>query len=170
MKHVKGLKSGFADITCSRFKLLGLFIFSLLIFFLSITLPYYDFVLNIVANYGYNSPQLLRDLAANLYLTGGLTAVILTIIYSVLSAGLVVNLMTIIAQKGLRSSSYGASILPGFIAGGCAACGASIIPILGLGASSILFPLGGNLWRIIAIITIIYAISILNKESKTCKI
>lgn len=142
---------------------------SVLTFAFVVSAPYYSFVIRNLTDYRYNLPTLGIDLVTNLYLTSGATGLILTAIFALLTGILFTNIYADMKRSGLSSVGYITSALPGFIAGGCAACGAALIPLLGIGVAGVLFPFSGNLWRLASILVVIFALTKINDE-KTCEV
>ncbi|MFP4230040.1 MAG: hypothetical protein ACLFRK_02765 [Candidatus Nanohaloarchaea archaeon] len=92
----------------------------------------------------------------------------LTSTFSILVGVLSFNIYIKIRESGLRNSLHLSGTLPGFLAGGCAACGTSVIPVLGLGAAGILFPFSSNLWRLAAVILLLFSLSYV--EPSKCRV
>jgi len=78
----------------------------------------------------------------------------LTVIYAVLSGPAIVNIALQLKNFGLGIKNMGA-IAPGFIASGCAGCGAGLLGILGFTGALASLPFGGNLITLAGIFLII---------------
>ncbi len=90
-----------------------------------------------------------------------------TIIYSVLAGIGLSNAFIQLSSKNLRKE--GLSVLPGFLAVGCASCGVGLASLLGLGAAASLAPFQGLGVKIFGITLMIYAIYRLG-DAETCTI
>lgn len=149
----------------SKFNFLIFLSASILTFALIISVPYYSFVIRNLTDYRYNLDNLGYDLMINLYLTSGTLGLALTVLFALLTGILSTNIYVDVKRSGLGSGGYITSTLPGFIAGGCAACGASLLPLLGVGAAGILFPFSGNLWRLLSLIILLFTLGKMNEEN-----
>ncbi|QGA79974.1 hypothetical protein [Candidatus Nanohalobium constans] len=91
----------------------------------------------------------------------------ITIIYAFLGGITLTNTMIQFRNVGVRKESL--SILPGFLAAGCASCGVGFASIIGLGAATAALPFNGLGIKVGGIILMLYALSSLGNP-KTCSI
>ena len=90
-----------------------------------------------------------------------------TLVYAGLGGITLTNFVAQIKTVGIRKE--GLSILPGFVAAGCASCGVGIASIVGLGAATAALPFEGLGIKIGGIMLMLYALNRL-ENSKTCSI
>jgi len=93
---------------------------------------------------------------SSIYASSGFTAIILTILFSILVGVTMTNTLVQLKNNKLSFDSLGA--LPGFVAGGCASCGVGLLSLFGLGGVLTTVPFAGNLLRLGAVILLIVLI------------
>lgn len=108
----------------------------------------------------------LYNSVISLYLTGKFSF-LLTLSYSIISGIVLTNFGTQLLRKNFNGRELG-SLLPGFVATGCASCGVGLTAFLGVTGASIA-PFGGNLFKLIGIILLLSAMYSLG-DPETCKV
>lgn len=90
------------------------------------------------------------------FLVDGKLRLLLVVLYSLLVGAAVTNLTLLLSEKQLNKKSL-ASILPGFVAGGCG-CGIGLLGLIGLGGATLALPFQGQLVVLAGIILVLYAL------------
>lgn len=88
---------------------------------------------------------------------GGLFSFILTAIYSVVSGIVLTNVIVQLRNSRISGKGIG-SILPGFVATGCASCGVGLASFIGLTGIAAALPFQGDLIKLLGLILLIYAL------------
>lgn len=91
------------------------------------------------------------------YLNGGITEVMLNILYSILVGVILINTYTEFKNVGLKIENL-SSIAPGILVAGCAGCGVGIASLIGLSGIIASLPFQGLGLKILGILIIIYFI------------
>ncbi|MDY6769425.1 MAG: hypothetical protein SVU88_00465 [Candidatus Nanohaloarchaea archaeon] len=95
----------------------------------------------------------LAALTTNLYASIGALGVGLTVVYSALTAVVLLHLSIQVQTAGLSASFGGASgAVPVFLIGGCAGCGAGVVGLLGAAGALALLPFNGNGVRLLGVV------------------
>lgn len=89
---------------------------------------------------------------------GGKVSLLLTAVYSVLTGIVITNFGVQLAMSNFQGEKLG-SILPGFVATGCASCGIGLGGILGFTGAAALFPFQGDLFKLAGIMLLLYAMN-----------
>jgi hypothetical protein len=108
----------------------------------------------------------LLNSSASIRMKGALNLPI-TFLYSLLAGIGISNAAIQLKSKNLRKESL--SVLPGFVAAGCASCGVGLASLLGIGVATTLLPFQGLGIKILGIIIMIFAIYSLG-DADTCTI
>lgn len=162
---IKELKSGFIHILSDFEKMAMTAVSALAVLILSLSITSYDYIYQRFL-FGTLELSILSEIFHVLYLNSGYLGVILTLIFSITFGVLFTNMISEIREKGIKSGGYLGSSLPGIVAGSCAACGATLLPILGGATASIIFPFGGNFWRVLAVAIILASLYNIKREKK----
>lgn len=93
-------------------------------------------------------PWSVAVLTREAYLGGGWTTVALVVAYALLT-GVAVTVAVPHLRRARRSGvSTAAGVVPGFLAAGCASCGAGVLGALGFAGALATLPFGGDLLRL----------------------
>lgn len=103
----------------------------------------------------------------NVFNTAGYIGIFLSVVYSLFSGVLVVNLYRSLRINGISHVKKSGGMFPAFLAGGCAGCGAGILGFFGLLGIASALPFQGNGLKAGSIILIAMSISALGNP-KTC--
>ncbi|QKQ98374.1 hypothetical protein GKQ38_02495 [Candidatus Nanohaloarchaea archaeon] len=95
----------------------------------------------------------------NVFNTAGYTGIFLSVVYSVFSGVLVVNLYRSLKINGVSNIRKGGGMFPAFLAGGCAGCGAGILGFFGLLGIASALPFQGNGLKAASILLITFSIA-----------
>ncbi|MFB6245497.1 MAG: hypothetical protein ABEJ03_04085 [Candidatus Nanohaloarchaea archaeon] len=98
--------------------------------------------------------EVLAALIWNMVKSSGYLGLALTAAYSALTGVAVTNTVTSIRSMGFNSTKDAMGALPGIAAAGCASCGVGFLGLIGLGGAVALFPFGGNLLRLAAVVLV----------------
>ncbi len=151
----QGLKDAFTAIYTSRTNLAvaAVTAAAMYIFLVLFSFPEYSYQL-LMADLLYLD-NAVEALTINIYSASGGLALFLTVVYSVL-AGVAVS--HIAAQLRASQGSFRdlAWASPGFIASGCAGCGAGFLGLLGFAGALAALPFQGNEIRILGIAFMLY--------------
>ncbi|ELZ32029.1 hypothetical protein C474_07692 [Halogeometricum pallidum JCM 14848] len=99
------------------------------------------------ANIGYLDDAIV-ELTANSYATAGPVGLGLIVSYAMLTGIAITNVANRVKRVGVAESGGLSSAVPGFLAAGCASCGAGILGFLGFAGALALLPFHGNLLRV----------------------
>lgn len=100
----------------------------------------------------------LKTRTIGIYLTGGLYSIITTLIYSLLIAVTIQNLITQFRAGGIKMRNL-TGIGPGFLVAGCAGCGLGLLSLVGLAGVLALLPFQGELIKLIGMLLLAYYIA-----------
>lgn len=89
------------------------------------------------------------------YLTGGLTEIVLNIVYSALIGVIITNTYHQFRTSGLKIENL-SGIAPSFVIAGCAGCGIGILSIVGLAGIVGSLPFQGTSIKVAGILLLIY--------------
>ena len=87
-------------------------------------------------------------LTENVLATNGWFGLVLIITYAVLTGVAVVNVAAQVSLAGVSGLSDLTGVLPGFVASGCASCGAGLLGFLGFTGALAAMPFHGDLLRV----------------------
>lgn len=93
---------------------------------------------------------------SNIYI-GGIFSFCLTIIYSIVSGLVLTNIGIQLRNSKISGKELG-SLLPGFIATGCASCGVGLAGFIGLTGVATALPFQGDLLKVGGLALLIYAL------------
>lgn len=142
--------------TSNSYRKLSVTIFSVLIFLLlafTTDIPWHLQTLREGIFYWDNA---VLNGISNIYI-GGIFSFGLTVIYSLVS-GLALTSIAVQLKNSRVSGKGLGSILPGFIATGCASCGVGLTGIIGLTGVAAALPFQGDLLKIGGLILLFYAL------------
>ena len=88
---------------------------------------------------------------------GGAFSFVLTAIYSVVSGIVLTNVVVQLKNSRISGKGIG-SILPGFVATGCASCGVGLASFVGLTGIAAALPFQGDLVKVVGLALLIYAL------------
>lgn len=111
----------------------------------------------------------VKALSLNIWQTTGATGFVLTILYGLLIGVSATAGHTLIKLNGISNMKNASGILPGFLAGGCAGCGAGILGLMGYAGAVALLPFNGNLVRLAGIGFLLYFL-VKTGDPRTCEI
>ncbi|PSG98576.1 MAG: hypothetical protein BRC29_00425 [Nanohaloarchaea archaeon SW_7_43_1] len=97
-----------------------------------------------------------------LYLNGGVSEIILNLVYSVLIGIIVTNTYIQFRNSGTRARNF-SGIAPGFLIAGCAGCGIGLLNLTGLTGVVAVLPFQGTLIKLTGVILLIYFIADIGK-------
>ncbi|PSH01367.1 MAG: hypothetical protein BRC27_02370 [Nanohaloarchaea archaeon SW_10_44_10] len=97
-----------------------------------------------------------------LYFNGGLTEIILNLVYSVLIGIIATNTFIQFRNTGIRARNF-SGIAPGFLIAGCTGCGIGLLSLAGLTGVVAVLPFQGTLIKLAGIILLIYFIADIGK-------
>ena len=142
--------------TNNSYRKAGTLFFSALIFLLfafTTDIPWHLQTLNDGISYWDDA---FLNSVASIYIAGGFSF-LLTLVYSIVSGFALTNIA--IQLKNSRISGKGlGSILPGFVATGCASCGVGLASFVGLTGVAAALPFHGDLFKIAGILLLFYAL------------
>lgn len=98
----------------------------------------------------------------------GVYAVPLNVLYALLSGTVLTSFGASLSSGKLASKELG-SILPGFVATGCASCGVGLAGIIGVAGVAATLPFEGTLVKAFGLLLLVYALHSFGK-SDTCSI
>jgi hypothetical protein len=90
----------------------------------------------------------LVSLTETIYRTDGWSGLGVIVLYAVLTGVAVVNVAAQVRIVGVSSLADLSGVLPGFLAAGCASCGAGLLGFLGFAGGLAMLPYDGALLRI----------------------
>lgn len=99
---------------------------------------------------------------------GGSFTVTLSIIYALLTGAVLTSIGIQLLNRNIAFKGVG-SVIPGFLATGCASCGLGLTGLFGFAGATALLPFNGDLLKILSIILLIYALHELGK-SPVCRV
>lgn len=111
----------------------------------------------------------LKALSINILETTGITGFVLTLVYGLLIGVSAVTGYTLVKINGIQQIKSASGILPGFLAGGCAGCGAGILGLMGYAGAVALLPFNGNLIRLLGIFLLLYFL-METGDPRTCEL
>lgn len=98
---------------------------------------------------------------------GGIFSLILTVTYSLISSIVLTNVFVQLKNSRISGKGLG-SILPGFVATGCASCGVGLAGFIGLTGVATALPFQGDLLKAGGLMLLIYALYEMG-DSGTCE-
>lgn len=90
----------------------------------------------------------LVSLTETVYRTDGPSGLAIVVLYALLSGIAIVNAVAQLRVVGLSSLADVSGVLPGFLASGCASCGAGLLGFLGFAGGVAVLPYDGALLRV----------------------
>ncbi|WEL23089.1 hypothetical protein [Candidatus Nanohalovita haloferacivicina] len=102
----------------------------------------------------------------NVFNTAGYAGIFLSVVYSVFSGVLLVNLYQSLKINGISNIKKSGGMFPAFLAGGCAGCGAGILGFFGLLGIASALPFQGNGLKVGSIALMAVAISSIGNPEK----
>jgi len=99
---------------------------------------------------------------------GGAFSFVLTIVYSLLSGIVLTNVSVQLKNNRISGKGLG-SLLPGFVATGCASCGVGLAGFVGLTGVATALPFQGDLLKIGGLMLLVYALYEMG-DSDICEI
>jgi hypothetical protein len=115
-----------------------------------------QFSLQVLARDLTDLPWSVAVLTRETYLTGGWTTIVLVAAYALLTGVAVANLVGHVRQARRSGVSTVAGIVPGFVAAGCATCGAGVLGVVGLTGALATLPFEGDLLRLAGILMLLF--------------
>lgn len=101
-------------------------------------------------------PWSVAVLTRETYLGGGWTTVALVVAYALLTGVAVANAVAHVRQVRSSGVSTVAGVVPGFVAAGCASCGAGVLGALGFAGALATLPYGGDLLRLAGVLLLLF--------------
>ncbi|MDY6761580.1 MAG: hypothetical protein SVY41_00865 [Candidatus Nanohaloarchaea archaeon] len=136
--------------------------------FVLTTFPQYTWQL-LSTDIGYTL-EAVTTLVFNLYASTGVIGMGLSLLYSALTAAVILHVVTQLRFHGLRSSVAGAGgAAPVFLIGGCAGCGAGLLGLVGAAGAFALFPFNGNAVRLLGVLFLAGFLSY-SGDPRTCTV
>ncbi|MEF8806432.1 hypothetical protein [Natronomonas sp.] len=111
----------------------------------------------------------VASLTRETYLSVGWLGLGLVTTYALLTGVAVTNAVTLFRRARRRSASTALGILPGFLAAGCASCGAGVLGALGFVGAMAALPFEGNLLRLGGILLLLFFLG-RTGDPRTCSI
>lgn len=111
----------------------------------------------------------VASLTRESYLSVGWLGLALVAAYALLTGVAVTNAVTLFRRARRRSASTALGILPGFLAAGCASCGAGVLGALGFVGAMAALPFEGNLLRLGGILLLLFFFG-RTGDPRTCSI
>lgn len=115
-----------------------------------------QFSMQVLAREPADLPWSVAVLTREAYLGGGWTTVALIAAYALLTGVAVTNAVAHIRQVRRSGVSTVAGVVPGFLAAGCASCGAGVLGALGFAGALASLPFGGNLLRLGGLVLLLF--------------
>lgn len=163
----ENIVNGFRDATATRKRqagVLALSVFTLAVFGFTTDINWHLETLQMGLH---NWDEALLNGLTGIYL-GGPVSSILTVLYSGLT-GVVLTVFGVqLARRNFEGKKL-TSILPGFVATGCASCGVGLTGVLGLTGAVAAFPFQGDLFKLGGILLLLYALNEFGR-SEICEI
>lgn len=100
-------------------------------------------------------PWSVAVLTREAYLGGGWTTVGLVAAYALLTGVAVANVIPHLQRARTSGVSTVAGVVPGFLAAGCASCGAGVLGVLGFAGALATLPFGGDLLRLAGVLLLV---------------
>lgn len=101
----------------------------------------------------------LIALTGNTLKTAGALGILTTVIYSLLVGTAITNFVLSLSLESWSGYTNLGAAMPGFLATGCAGCGAGLLGFLGLGGALAMMPFQGNGIRLGGIALLLYFIA-----------
>lgn len=164
---IKNLKKGFQTGFSSRYRVLSTLVLSVFVFLLmvlSTDVPWHLETLR--GGLSYWDDAFLNGVAS--MQISGLHTVPLNILYAMLSGTVLTSFGTSLSSGKLASKELG-SVLPGFLATGCASCGVGLAGVIGVTGLAATLPFEGTLVKVAGILLLLYALQSFGK-SDVCAI
>jgi hypothetical protein len=111
----------------------------------------------------------VASLTRETYLSVGWLGLGLVAAYALLTGVAVTNAVTLFRRARRRSASTALGVLPGFLAAGCASCGAGVLGALGFVGAMAALPFEGNLLRLGGILLLGFFLA-RTGDPRTCSI
>lgn len=156
LSRLERLRRSVRALTSNSYRKMSVITFSVLVFLtLAFTtdIPWHLQTLGEGINYWDNAAL---NAVSSVYLAG-IFSFILAIVYSIVS-GLALTSIALQLKNSKISGKGIGSILPGFVATGCASCGVGLTGVIGLTGIAAALPFQGDLLKIGALMLLIYAL------------
>ncbi|WP_255193260.1 hypothetical protein [Natronobeatus ordinarius] len=135
---------------------IGLVIVSLAIYVLLILSTMPAFSLQLLGDGLHWLDYALVSLTETVYRTDGPSGLALVVLYALLSGIAIVNAVAQLRVVGLSSLADVSGVLPGFLASGCASCGAGLLGFLGFAGGVAVLPFDGALLRVGGLLLLLF--------------
>lgn len=114
-----------------------------------------QFSLQVLSRNPADLPWSVAVLTREAYLGGGWTTIVLVVAYALLTGVAVTNAVQHVRQARSSGVSTVAGVVPGFLAAGCASCGAGVLGVLGFTGALASLPFGGDLLRLVGVLLLL---------------
>jgi hypothetical protein len=122
----------------------------------------------LAAGFGYLDDAVLA-LTANTYATIGPFGLGLIVMYAVLTAVALTNVVTQLRLQDISGVRDLLGVVPGLLASGCASCGAGVLGLLGFAGALAAMPFNGNLLRLGGIALLLFFLA-RSGDPRTCQV
>ena len=128
---------------------------TLLTYVVAVLSSFPQFSVQVLSRNPADLPWSVAVLTREAYLGGGWTTVVLVVAYALLTGVAVTNAVQHVRQARRSGVSTVAGVVPGFLAAGCASCGAGVLGVLGFTGALATLPFGGNLLRLGGVVLLV---------------
>jgi hypothetical protein len=142
---------------------------TLLAYSLLVLSTFPQFTIQLLARNPADLPYGVAALTRETYLSVGWLGLLLVVAYALLTGIAATHAITLFRRARRTSASTVLGVVPGFLAAGCASCGAGVLGALGFVGAMAALPFEGNLLRLGGILLLLFFLG-RTGDPQTCSI